>query len=113
MGSSVQNSDCTNQDEFLLVLTVLVLAVNCEGDPEADPALLYLGYPYGLASHPYTLGYGCHNVAGFPVPCAGKKKRAADPEAEAALLYAGYHYAPYYYGHGCHNYLGQPVPCGK
>merc|ERR1712168_883401 len=97
----------------LLVLTVLVLAVNCEADPEADPALLYLGYPYGLAGHPYTLGYGCRNVAGAPVPCAvGRKRREAEADP-AAHLYAGYNlgYYGHFYGYGCHNVAGYPVPC--
>merc|ERR1719436_831474 len=101
----------------LLVFAVVVLAVNCE--PEADPALLLPGFGYGYPYaylHPYTAGFGCHNVAGLPVPCAaGKKKRSADPEADPALLYGfGYPYAyvhPYTAGLGCHNVAGVPVPC--
>merc|ERR1711988_1434092 len=58
-----------------------------DADAEADAAVLYSGYPgyyghgFGYAGypfgayagyygHPYSLGYGCHNVAGVPVPCA-------------------------------------------
>merc|ERR1711988_25377 len=45
-----------------------------DADAEADAAVLYSGYPVGAYAgyygHPYSLGYGCHNVAGVPVPCA-------------------------------------------
>ena len=60
---------------------------------ESDPWYGY-GYGYGLA-HPYTLGYGCHNAYGAPVPCAGRKKREADP---AVLLHHPYAYGAYGYG---------------
>merc|ERR1711999_61413 len=63
---------------------------------EADPALLYAGYPYvGLKSAP------CVNAANVPVPCAagygyglvhyGKR----DSEADPALFYAGYYGVPF------------------
>ena len=59
---------------------------------ESDPWYGY-GYGYGLA-HPYSLGYGCHNAYGAPVPCAGRKKREADP---AVLLHHPYAYGAYGY----------------
>jgi len=84
-------------------------------EAEAEPWWGY-GYGYGLA-HPYTLGYGCHNVHGAAVPCAGRKKR--DAEAKPWL---GYGY-PYAYGYAaplvgaavavkpCTNVNGEKVDC--
>jgi len=111
-------------NKFLVVASSLVAAVY--GEAEADPALLYGGYGYGLG-HPYAYGayaFGgksapCVNAANAPVPCAGaplayagypyaaglygRKKREAEAEpeadAEAAVLYGGYGY-PYGAGLG-------------
>jgi len=84
-------------------------------EAEAEPWWGY-GYGYGLA-HPYTLGYGCHNTYGAPVPCAGRKKREAE-----AKPWLGYGY-PYAYGYAapvvgaavavkpCTNVNGEKVDC--
>jgi len=86
-------------------------------EAEAEPWWGY-GYGYGYA-HPYTLGYGCRNVHGAAVPCAGRKKREA--EAKPWLGY-GYGY-PYAYGYAapvvgaavavkpCTNVNGEKVDC--
>merc|ERR1711923_395221 len=79
-------------NKFLVVASSLVAAVY--GEAEADPALLYGGFGYGLGL-PYAYGayaFGgksapCVNAANVPVPCAG-----------APLAYAGYPYAAHYYG---------------
>merc|ERR1711874_590593 len=116
-------------NKFLVVASSLIAAVY--GEAEADPALLYGGFGYGLGL-PYAYGayaFGgksapCVNAANVPVPCAG-----------APLAYAGYHglgYAGLGYaglGHAvaatpfglthssnvgiCTNYLGASVPCGR
>jgi len=111
-------------NKFLVVSSALVAAVY--GEAEADPALLYGSYGYGLGA-PYAYGayaFGgksapCVNAANVPVPCAGaplayagypyaaglygRKKREAEAEpeaeAEAAVLYGGYGY-PYGAGLG-------------
>jgi len=120
-------------NKFLVVASSLVAAVY--GEAEADPALLYGGYGYGLG-HPYAYGayaFGgksapCVNSANVAVPCAGaplayagypyaaglygKREAEAEPEAEAdaAVLYGGYGY-PYgaglgYAGHHGLGYAG-------
>merc|ERR1712018_895996 len=71
---------------------VALFALAATALAESDPWYGY-GYGYGLA-HPYTLGYGCHNAYGAPVPCAGRKKREADP---AVLLHHPYAYGAYGY----------------
>merc|ERR1711874_843084 len=70
---------------------VALFALAASVAAESDPWYGY-GYGYGLA-HPYTLGYGCHNTYGAPVPCAGRKKREAE-----AKPWLGYGY-PYAYGY--------------
>merc|ERR1711962_848525 len=114
-----------------------------DADAEADAAVLYAGYPgyyghgFGYAGypfgayagyygHPYSLGYGCHNVAGVPVPCAGLGYAGLGyPYAAPALkinepevteveypvhvlkpVVKKVDLAPL-----CHNGLGFPVPC--
>merc|ERR1712064_46777 len=72
---------------------VALFALAATALAESDPWYGY-GYGYGLA-HPYSLGYGCHNAYGAPVPCAGRKKREADP---AVLLHHPYAYGAYGYG---------------
>jgi len=115
-------------NKFLVVSSALVAAVY--GEAEADPALLYGGYGYGLG-HPYAHGayaFGgksapCVNSANIAVPCAGrplayagypyahglygKRDAEAEPEAdaEAAVLYGGYGY-PYGLGHAGLGYAG-------
>merc|ERR1711931_175757 len=95
-----------------------------DADAEADAAVLYAGYPgyyghglgyagyygHGLGyagyyGHPYSLGFGCHNVAGVPVPCARKRRdadeeEAAAPAATTPLAYAGYPFGLGYAGLG-------------
>merc|ERR1712002_374370 len=121
MGRAVSSN---KMNKFLVVASSLVAAVY--GEAEADPALLYGGYGYGLGL-PYAYGayaFGgksapCVNAANVPVPCAGaplayagfpyahglygRKKREAeaeaDADAEAAVLYGGYGY-PYGLGYG-------------
>merc|ERR1711973_827826 len=96
-----------------------------DADAEADAAVLYSGYPgyyghgFGYAGypfgayagyygHPYSLGYGCHNVAGVPVPCARKRRdadeeEAAAPAATTSLVYAGH---PFGLGYAGYPYAG-------
>merc|ERR1712042_248448 len=96
-----------------------------DADAEADAAVLYSGYPgyyghgFGYAGypfgayagyygHPYSLGYGCHNVAGVPVPCARKRRdadeeEAAAPAATTPLVYAGH---PFGLGYAGYPYAG-------
>merc|ERR1711973_896328 len=78
-----------------------------DADAEADAAVLYSGYP-GYYGHPYSLGYGCHNVAGVPVPCARKRRdadeeEAAAPAATTPLVYAGH---PFGLGYAGYPYAG-------
>jgi len=115
-------------NKFLVVASSLVAAVY--GEAEADPALLYGGFGYGLGL-PYAYGayaFGgksapCVNAANVPVPCAGaplayaglpyahglygRKKREAEAEAEAdpALFYGAYGY-PYGLGYHGLGYAG-------
>merc|ERR1711988_1227176 len=97
---------------------VAIFALAASALAESDPWYGY-GYGYGLA-HPYSLGYGCHNAYGAPVPCAGRKKREADP---AVLLHHPYAYGAYGYGYAapaigaavavkpCTNVDGEKVDC--
>merc|ERR1712106_1007919 len=115
-------------NKFLVVASSLVAAVY--GEAEADPALLYGGYGYGLG-HPYAYGayaFGgksapCVNAANVPVACAGaplayagypyahglygKRDADAEPEADAdaAVLYGGYGY-PHGLGYAGLGYAG-------
>merc|ERR1711881_559558 len=94
---------------------VALFALAASVAAESDPWYGY-GYGYGLA-HPYSLGYGCHNAYGAPVPCAGRKKREAE-----AKPWLGYGY-PYAYGYAapvvgaavavkpCTNVNGEKVDC--
>merc|ERR1712241_1290258 len=95
---------------------VAIFALAAVASAESDPWYGY-GYGYGLA-HPYSLGYGCHNAYGAPVPCAGRKKREADP---AVLLHHPYAYGAYGYAapvlgaavavKPCTNVDGEKVDC--
>jgi len=115
-------------NKFLVVASSLVAAVY--GEAEADPALLYGGFGYGLGL-PYAYGayaFGgksapCVNAANVPVPCAGaplayagypyahglygrkKREAEAEPEADAAAFYGGYGY-PYALGYAGYHGLG-------
>merc|ERR1711981_1420422 len=113
-------------NKFLVVASSLVAAVY--GEAEADPALLYGGFGYGLGL-PYAYGayaFGgksapCVNAANVPVPCAGaplayagypyahglygRKKREAEAEPEADAFYGGYGY-PYALGYAGYHSLG-------
>jgi len=113
-------------NKFLVVASSLVAAVY--GEAEADPALLYGGFGYGLGL-PYAYGayaFGCKsapcvNAANVPVPCAGaplayagypyahglygRKKREAEAEPEADAFYGGYGY-PYALGYAGYHGLG-------
>merc|ERR1711884_894970 len=78
-----------------------------DADAEADAAVLYAGCP-GYYGHPYSLGYGCHNVAGVPVPWARKRRdadeeEAAAPAATTPLVYAGH---PFGLGYAGYPYAG-------
>merc|ERR1711892_1105358 len=84
-------------NKFLVVASSLVAAVY--GEAEADPALLYGGYGYGLG-HPYA--YGAYAFGGKSAPCVNSLN-AAVPCAGAPLAYAGY---PYGAGLGYAGYAG-------
>jgi len=93
---------------------VALFALAASALAESDPWYGYGGYGYGLA-HPYSLGYGCHNAYGAPVPCAGRKKREADPAVLLHHPYA-YGYAAPVYGAAvavkpCTNVDGEKVDC--
>merc|ERR1712088_1067209 len=85
---------------------VALFALAASVAAESDPWYGY-GYGYGLA-HPYSLGYGCHNAYGAPVPCAGRKKREADP---AVLLHHPYAYGADVAVKPCTNVDGVKVDC--
>merc|ERR1712043_82259 len=63
-----------------------------EADAEADPALLYGAYGYGL---PYSgvyrsygaYPYGYRTYGAYPYAYYGKRSADAEPEADPALLY--------------------------
>merc|ERR1712002_1270477 len=125
MGRAVSSN---KMNKFLVVASSLVAAVY--GEAEADPALLYGGFGYGLGL-PYAYGayaFGgksapCVNAANVPVPCAGaplayagypyahglygrkKREAEAEPEADAAAFYGGYGY-PYALGYAGYHGLG-------
>merc|ERR1712150_413822 len=77
-------------------------------DAEADPALLYGAYGYGL---PYSsvyrsygaYPYGYRTYGAYPYAYYGKRSADAEPEADAeadpALLYGAYGAYPYSYGY--------------
>merc|ERR1719474_973577 len=86
-----------------------------EADAEADPALLYGAYGYGLGHYGYAglghygyaehlgYGYGLHGL-GY-AHYYGKREAEADP----ALLYSTYGYGLGHYGYaglGYHGYAG-------
>jgi len=91
-----------------------------EAEADAKP------WSYGVVTHGYGYGYpyagygyalsACHNTYGAPVPCAGRKKRAAEAEADPALFYAhaGLGYAPFGAAVAikpCTNVNGEKVDC--
>merc|ERR1712137_1010580 len=84
------------QSDNMKLFAVLALAAVAFAEPEAeaDPALLYGAYGYGL---PYTGVYGGYRTYGaYPYTYGyyGKRSADADPEADPALLYRAYGY-PY------------------
>ena len=80
-----------------------------EANAEADPALLYGAYGYGL---PYSgvyrsygaYPYGYRTYGAYPYPYYGKRTADAEAEADPALLYTG--------GNLCLSNVGVLVPCG-
>merc|ERR1719499_2928393 len=83
---------------------------SADAEAEADPALLYGAYGYGLpyayGAYPYAYGltaaYGLAGEVAAPTASGYLNlygKRSADAEADPALLYGAYGYAaPYAYG---------------
>merc|ERR1712026_467416 len=85
---------------------------SADAEAEADPALLYGAYGYGLpyayGAYPYAYGlraaYGLAGEVAAPTASGylnlyGKRSADADAEADPALLYGAYGYAaPYAYG---------------
>merc|ERR1712226_335113 len=65
---------------------------SADAEPEADPALLYGAYGYGL---PYSgvyrsygaYPYGYRTYGAYPYAYYGKRSADAEPEADPALLY--------------------------
>merc|ERR1719474_1509651 len=96
-----------------------------EADAEADPALLYGAYGYGLGHYGYAglghygyaghlgYGYGLHGL-GY-AHYYGKREAEAKPEAEAdpALLYSTYGYGLGHYGYAGLGHLGYSAYYGK
>merc|ERR1712244_185044 len=87
-----------------------------EAKADADPALLYSSYGYGLGAYGYRLGAYGHRLGYGYGHYLGKRSADAEPEAEAeadpALLYSTYGYglrpyagyAGYGYGLGAYGY---------
>merc|ERR1712033_31066 len=65
-------------------------------EPEADPAVLYGSYGYGVGAY---AGYAAYNYGAYPYTYGarylGKRSADAEPEADAALLYGNYGYTGY------------------
>merc|ERR1712173_497652 len=96
------------------VIACLVAAAyadpEAKADAEADPALLYSTYGYGLYSglhHPYAYGAYYRPYGGYHY--LGKRSAEAEPKAEAdpALLYSPYAYGAYYRPYAGYHYLGK------
>merc|ERR1712184_223328 len=98
--------------KFFAVLALAAVAfAEPEADANADPAVLYGAYGYGL---PYASVYGGYRTygayPGYSFGYYGKRSADAEPEADAeadpALLYGAYGYGhtygayPYAYGYG-------------
>ena len=101
------------------MIVVLALAAMAAAEPEADPALFYSTYGYGVHGvSPYTYGaYRPYAYGAYPYTHYAYGKRSADaeakPEAEAdpALLYNTYGYGlPY--TTGVHAYSAYPYAYG-
>merc|ERR1712187_882048 len=102
MGTIWLKARWTHIQHEVFVIACLVAAAyadpEAKADAEADPALLYSTYGYGLYSglhHPYAYGAYYRPYGGYHY--LGKRSAEAEPKAEAdpALLYspyAGYHY---------------------
>merc|ERR1712110_361791 len=100
--------------KFFAVLALAAVAfAEPEADANADPAVLYGAYGYGL---PYASVYGGYRTygayPGYPFGYYGKRSADAEPEADAeadpALLYGAYGYGlPYsgvYRSYGAYPY---------
>merc|ERR1712157_45584 len=101
---------------------------SADAEAEADPALLYGAYGYGLpyanGAYPYAYGltaaYGLAGEVAAPTASGYLNlygKRSADAEADPALLYGAYGYGypaygayPYAYGTVLPESLPTPVP---
>merc|ERR1712179_878715 len=75
--------------KFFAVLALAAVAfAEPEADANADPAVLYGAYGYGL---PYTSAYGGYRTygayPGYSYGYYGKRSADAEPEANPALLY--------------------------
>merc|ERR1711862_1084392 len=103
---------------------------SADAEAEADPALLYGAYGYGLpyaaaayGAYPYAYGltaaYGLAGEVAAPTASGYLNlygKRSADAEADPALLYGAYGYAapyaygayPYAYGYGLAGVAAHP-----
>merc|ERR1712098_618238 len=88
---------------FAIACLAAVAFAEPEANPEADAALLYVGYGIGH----YGYGLGGRGYSYF----YGKREADSEPEAEAdpALLYSTYGYGLGHYGStglGYHGYAG-------
>merc|ERR1712137_288819 len=107
------------QSDNMKLFAVLALAAVAFAEPEAeaDPALLYGAYGYGLPySGVYGYRYGGYRTYGaYPYTYGYYGKRSADSEPEAdaeadpALLYSAYGYGLPYSG----VYGGSVLPEGR
>merc|ERR1712184_143703 len=113
--------------KFFAVLALAAVAfAEPEADANADPAVLYGAYGYGL---PYASVYGGYRTygayPGYSYGYYGKRSADAEPEADAeadpALLYGAYGYGlpyssyPYAYGaypYGYRTYGSYPYSYG-
>merc|ERR1712117_243098 len=90
---------------------------SADAEAEADPALLYGAYGYGLpyayGAYPYAYGlraaYGLAGEVAAPTASGylnryGKRSADADAEADPALLYGAYGYGAYPYAYGAYPY---------
>merc|ERR1712117_615487 len=84
---------------------------SADAEAEADPALLYGAYGYGLpyAYGAYPYAYGLAGEVAAPTASGylnlyGKRSADADAEADPALLYGAYGYGAYPYAYGAYPY---------
>merc|ERR1719326_1990189 len=106
------------------MIVVLALAAVAAAEPEADPALLYSTYGYGVpayrtySAYPYTYGARTYTYGAYPYThyAYGKRSAEAEPKAEAdpALLYSTGLVNPVTYTHAvpavaAHTYAAVPA----